>query len=243
MKKLIIFVFLAFIGLRSFSQSLELFYKGEPIRHITDISITANFDSGKMILDSLGVKNTSDVALNVVCIKETIENKEGAVNSFCWGGQCYPPFVDTASKITTIDPQRISYEFSADHDPNGTEGKTKVKFTFYNPDNPKDNTAVFVNYEVSESNSNAKKREPYTLSKAYPNPANNVVCVDFHLNTMSDARIAFYNLLGSKVKEIELTNSFGTVTINTSDFIEGIYFYSLLINHEVLQTQKLIIKH
>jgi len=49
--------------------------------------------------------------------------------------------------------------------------------------------------------------------------------------------------LGSKVDEIELSKSKGTITISTADYTEGIYFYSLVIENEASQTQKLIIRH
>ena len=63
------------------------------------------------------------------------------------------------------------------------------------------------------------------------------------MSNIPNARIAFFNLLGSKVYEIELSKSEGTITISTADFTEGIYFYSLLIENEASQTQKLIIRH
>ena len=243
MKKIILLCISAIMVSWVFSQSLELYYEGEPIDSMTEITLTAHPDSGMMIIDTLDVKNLSDLTLDVICVREIIENIEGTVNTFCWGGQCYPPFVDTSGTATTIDPQTVSYEFSGDHSPNGFTGTTKVKYTFYNMDNPDDNVMVIVNYDASDPNSVQEIDLQFTLSKAYPNPANNFVSVDYDLRDVQNARIAFYNLLGSKVNEIELTESFGTLTINTSDFIEGIYFYSLLINNEASQTQKLIIKH
>jgi len=228
----------------AFSQSLELYYEGEPIDPMAEITLTAHPDSGMMIIDTLDVKNLSEVTLDVICVREIIENVDSTVNTFCWGGLCYPPFVDTSSNATTIEPQAMAYEFSGDHDPNGFTGTTKVKYTFYNTYNPDDNVAVIVNYAAVGSSSVSTHKEQFSLSKAYPNPANNFVSVDYDIKeTQETPHIAFYNLLGSKVKEIKLTESFGTLTINTSDFIEGIYFYSLLINNEATQTQKLIIKH
>ena len=243
MKKILLLIMSVFMVSWLFSQSLELFYEGELMDPLDEITLTAHPDSGMMIIDTLDVKNISSATLDVICVREILETIEGAVNTFCWGGQCYPPFVDTSSTPTTIAPQAVSYEFSGDHSPNGFVGITKVKYTFYNMANPDDNTIIIVNYDASETNSIKDNSAQYSLSKAYPNPANNFVSVDYYQKGNSEARIAIFNLLGSKVKEIELAKSFGTLTINTSDFIEGIYFYSLLINNEASQTQKLIIKH
>jgi len=243
MKKILLLFLSVIMVSWVFAQSLELFYEGEPIIPMSEITISAHPDSGLMVIDTLDVKNLSNTTIDVLCVREVIEEVEGTVNVFCWGSQCYPPNIDTSGAATTIGPQAVSYEFSGEYSPYGIAGTTKVKYTFYLVDNPDDNVTVIVNYDASETNSVATNKKEFTLSKAYPNPANNNVSVNYNLEGMNGAHISFYNLLGSKVKDIMLTESFGTLTINTSDFIEGIYFYSLLINNEATQTQKLIIKH
>lgn len=242
MKKILLLFISVLMVSWAFSQSLELYYEGEALTQNAEITLTAHPDSGMMVLDTLDVKNISGATIEVKCIRTIIDTVPDVINSFCWG-QCYPPFTDTSSVAVTIQSQAFSYEFVGDNDPAGNAGIMKVKYTFYSIKDMDDQVSVFVNYDASESSSVAANSEQFTLSKAYPNPANNIVSVDYHLKGIPEARIAFYNLLGSKVKEIELTDSFGTLTINTSDFIEGIYFYTLLINNESSQTQKLIIKH
>jgi len=226
-----------------FSQSLELYYEGELLDHMDEITFSAQPDSGMLTIDTLDVKNLSNTVIDVMCVKEVIEKIDGTVNIFCWGSQCYPPNVDTSGTATTIEVQAVSYEFSGEYSPYGLTGTTKVKYTFYDVTNPDDNVAVIVNYEASDPNSVNESAELYKLSKAYPNPANNTVSVDYDLRDIPNARIAFFNLLGSKVSEIELSKSVGTLTISTADFTEGIYFYSLLIENEASQTQKLIVRH
>lgn len=243
MKKILLLIVTVFMVSWLFSQSLELYFEGELMDPMAEITLTAHPDSGMMIIDTLDVKNISNATLDIICVREIVENIEGTVNTFCWGGQCYPPFVDTSSTPTTIAPQAISIEFSGDHAPNGFVGVTKVKYTFYDMANPDDNAIIFVNYDASETISIDDNNEHLILSKAYPNPANNIVSVDYQVEKNAGAHVAIFNLLGSKIKEIALTESFGTLTINTSDFVEGIYFYSLLVNNEASQTQKLIIKH
>ena len=226
-----------------FSQSLELYYEGELLDHMDEITFSAQPDSGMLTIDTLDVKNLSNTVIDVMCVKEVIEKIDGTVNIFCWGSQCYPPNVDTSGTATTIEVQAVSYEFSGEYSPYGLTGTTKVKYTFYDVTNPDDNVAVIVNYEASDPNSVNESAELYKLSKAYPNPANNTVSVDYDLRDIPNARIAFFNLLGSKVSEIELSKSVGTLTISTADFTEGIYFYSLLIENEASKTQKLIVRH
>lgn len=226
-----------------FAQSLELFYNGERINPMDEITISDHPDSEMMVINTLDVKNISETTIEILCVREIIENIDGSENTFCWGGLCYPINIDNSSNAATLSPQSLTNEFSGDYDPRGYAGTTKVEYTFYAKDKPDDNVAVIVNYDASDPNTIQESNLQDKLSKAYPNPANNIVSVDYNLSDISNARIAFYNLLGSKVNEIALTEPFGTLTINTTDFVEGIYFYSLLINNEATKTQKLIIKH
>ncbi|MEZ5198264.1 MAG: T9SS type A sorting domain-containing protein [Bacteroidales bacterium] len=137
----------------------------------------------------------------------------------------------------------MTSEFVGDHNPNGETGVTKVEYTFYDMNNTDDKVSFIVNYDATETNDIKDMLMDYSISNAYPNPANTYVSINYDFKGNRNAKIAIYNLLGTAVKEIELTESFGTLKVNTSDLIEGIYFYSLLINNESISTHKLIIKH
>ncbi len=207
MKKLLLLFMSVFLVSWLFAQSLELYYEGVLLDPMDEINLTSHPDSGMMVIDTLDVKNISSGTLDIICVREIVENIEGTVNSFCWGSQCYPPFVDTSSTATTIGSQSLSYEFSGDHAPNGFTGTTIVKYTFYDIENPDDNAIVIVNYDASIPNSIQKSEKQFKLSKAYPNPANNIVSVDYNLKDTKNTSIVFYNLLGSKVNEIELNRT------------------------------------
>ncbi len=82
------------------------------------------------------------------------------------------------------------------------------------------------------------------FSAIYPNPANNLATIDYVLRAgQTGVEFVLYDLLGTKVKEIEITETMGSLKVNTSGLTEGIYFYSLLIDNESILTQKLVIKH
>lgn len=82
------------------------------------------------------------------------------------------------------------------------------------------------------------------FTPAYPNPAGKRASIDYALHgETGNVKFVLLNLLGSKVKEIEITEKTGSVRLNTSGLTEGIYFYSFLINNESYVTRKLIIKH
>jgi len=242
MKKITLLSFIFMVSIWTIAQSLELYFEGELLLPDAELTMTAHPDSGLMVLDTLDVKNISNTSIDVKCVRTIIDTIPGQINSYCWG-LCYAPFVDTSSAHVTIAPNAASYEFSGDHDPAGVEGVTKVKYTFYDMNNPEDKISVFVSYDATAESGRNELFQNIRLSDAYPNPANSFVSVDYDLPGLNNAKIVIFNLLGSIVKEIELTDTLGTLKVNTSNLLDGIYFYSLLINNEATKTQKLIIKH
>jgi hypothetical protein len=242
MKKIILFI-AVFVSISQINaQSFVLYFEGQPLGQNAEITLTSHADSGMMVLDTLDVKNISDVTAEVFCSRTIIENIEGTVNSFCWG-VCYPPFIDTSSVAVTILPLASSFEFVGDHDPNGLVGVVKVKYTFYDSHNASNQATVFVNYDATHTGGIADVLPGYSMTEAYPNPANNIASIDYDFNGHKNCSIVIYNLLGSVVEKMDVSGKAGTAKFNTSLYNEGIYFYSLLINNEVISTHKMIIRH
>jgi hypothetical protein len=242
MKKLIL-IFVAAISISlAYSQSYELYFKGQPLAQNAEITLTAHPDSGMMVLDTLDVKNISTVTSEVICIRTILENVEGTINTFCWG-LCYPPFIDTSTVAVTIKSQDFSYVFAGDHDPNGHLGVVRVKYTFYDSHNPNNQATVLVNYDATNTGNIGKMSPKYFISEAYPNPANNMFSIDYDFTSIKNSAIVIYNLLGTVVEKIDVSGKTETAKVNTSSYNEGFYFYSLVINDEVIRTQKLIIRH
>ena len=242
MKKLILLISVMVSISLAYSQSFELYFEGQPLDPNSEITLSSHPDSGLMVLDTLDVKNISDVTSEVFCVRTIIEDVQGTDNSFCWGS-CYPPNIDTSTITVTILPQQTSYEFVGDHYPNGFMGVVKVKYTFYDSHNSNIQAVVYVNYDATGTGGFSDVPPKNVMSEAYPNPANNLATIDFDCTGLKNSNIVIYNLLGAVVEKIDVSGRMGTAKFNTSMYKEGIYFYSLLINNEVIRTQKLIIRH
>jgi hypothetical protein len=84
----------------------------------------------------------------------------------------------------------------------------------------------------------------FTLSEAYPNPADSETKLDFKLpKDTQKAKIIIRSLLGFVMSEHLIEGLSGTMAIQTSDLTGGLYFYSLMIDGDIRITRKLIIKH
>ena len=81
------------------------------------------------------------------------------------------------------------------------------------------------------------------FSGAYPNPAINVVYVDYSIpEPINNTSIVITNMLGLKVKEVNLGDRSGKARIAVTDLINGIYFYSLVADDQLLLTRKFIVR-
>ncbi len=241
MKKILLSIaFAAFILGAAFSQNLEIYFEDQLLEPDQEITVGGEASSSVIVLDAIDVKNISSSTKAVKCAREDITIVPGASNSFCWG-LCYPPTTDTSAVSVDIDAGGMYTEFSGDYFPDGNEGASTIKYTYYDELNPSDKISVVVVYSTLVG---INDPVDYKLSAAYPNPANSFVKFDYDVSEISDnSKVVIYNLLGSAVKEVRIDNSFGSLKISTSDFKEGIYFYSLVVNNEPTKTQKLIIKH
>ncbi len=76
--------------------------------------------------------------------------------------------------------------------------------------------------------------------KLYPNPANGMVSLVLP-EVSGDIKFVLYNMVGSEVLKQTLVQ--GSNSINCESLQNGVYFYSIIRNNEIVETKKLIIKH
>ena len=83
-----------------------------------------------------------------------------------------------------------------------------------------------------------------TVSNIYPNPADDHADIDYVISSqVGEAKITFYNVLGSEMKEEVLEKDQRKVRISTKEWNNGIYLYQLSSDGKSLVTKKLLIRH
>lgn len=189
------------------------------------------------------VKNISDVTKDVK-VKKIINQGDtltGTVNTFCWY-LCYADTTYLSPYAQTIQSDS-SKQFSGDYNPDTIPGISKIMYIFFDVNNTNDSVAVVVEYNGSPASVSDDLISLVKFSEAYPNPAINTVNVDYTIpESVNEATIAITNMLGSKVKEVTLNNHSGKVQIPVFDLINGIYFYSLMIDHQLILTRKFVVR-
>ncbi|BDD00415.1 T9SS type A sorting domain-containing protein [Persicobacter psychrovividus] len=86
------------------------------------------------------------------------------------------------------------------------------------------------------------KDESLTVGGIYPNPIVNYAWLTYEVITNTDAKIVIHNILGNFVDEIKLSPLDRKVKIDATNYKEGVYFYSLIIEGQSKSTRKIVVQ-
>ena len=242
MKKLLLsFLASVVIFTMAFSQSFELYHDSELFPFGGSFTV-ADVPSASLMLGHMSIKNVSGTAKLVKAKKQEIQVVPGSMNTFCWV-LCWANDVFVSPAGINLEPGVTNNEFSGDYMPLNNAGVTIMRYTFFDDANPNDSTHFYIHFNAGTVGVNDfAGNGSNTFSAAYPNPARNQVSIDYTLAPqVKNANIRIHNLLGSVVKEARLQGFSGKITLDVSDLNEGFYFYSIIVNNEVLETKRLVI--
>lgn len=243
--KRILLIVLAFAGILTV-QSQHLVLKDSNVVLAPGATVTVNADvTAITVSKGLGITNNAADTLWVKVKKVELNVLATTVNSFCWV-QCYSPMTFVSPDALAIPGGGFTntQSFVADYFPNGQEGTTAMAYVFFDQSNPSDSVLVYMNFTTDVSSiEDLMARGLISLSNAYPNPAGNSVSLDYKLPAdVKNGKVVVRNLLGSTVKEVKMTTGSNKLTLNVADLVEGIYFYSYVLDNQVASTKKLVIK-
>ncbi len=135
-----------------------------------------------------------------------------------------------------------STDFILEYIPNNQNGGFVVEYII---ENIQTGTIAFrFEVEYTRSNNSLANERSFEVSEVYPNPVISDANFDFSFPIhYREAKIIIRSLLGSVVLQQSFEGTQGTLTMNLSDTPNGIYFYSIIIEGEIKETKKMIIKH
>jgi hypothetical protein len=245
MKKVLLLTLTILFGaIIAFAQNLSLVHNGSPIEANSVILFEGIANNDEMVIE-LEVTNNSNASIDVMVKK--VENFviPTTVNTFCWAGLCYPPFIFISPNFTTIPAGGTSAvgDFSGHYNPMSIAGLSTISYVFFDNDNHNDSVMVTINYSALTTGINPNAGEKLVISEPYPNPANQLVNFDYELNDADGAQLSVYSLIGSLVKEIKISNESGTLQLSTDQFQEGFYFYVLSTSGKELKAGRFIVSH
>lgn len=80
-----------------------------------------------------------------------------------------------------------------------------------------------------------------TVFKLYPNPNNGKMLLDYTLNANEKGEIQIYDISGKLVSRYELENTKNQLTIDSEKLTNGVYVYHIIVNKNIVKSDKLII--
>lgn len=197
---------------------------------------------------NIAFSNQTEQKAFVFVRKHEIEIAEGSSVAFCWNDFCFSPAVTEVEDPIALEPGEQSGEndFYTEIYPQNTEGTSTVQYEFYSDRD--DFEAVFVTV-IFEIGQNTSTNDPfsagnYNLSSPYPNPASNFTNINYNIPAANGAtELVIRNLVGKMVYKTPLDIASNKLRINTSNFSNGIYIYSLVHNGQTIESRRLMVSN
>ncbi|CAG5072851.1 hypothetical protein DYBT9623_04392 [Dyadobacter sp. CECT 9623] len=156
----------------------------------------------------------------------------------------------------SVMPSGLSYKPLSLQNPKALN-KFYTSFLFSNPNNADSNANLAA--DVVERSGERKSvaleahlkveeqlyvSDRISVSNIYPNPASEYAELDFTIApSVREAKLIFYNVLGSRMSELTLNKNDKKLRVNTKDMPTGLYFYQLSIDGQKVATKKMLVRH
>jgi len=196
------------------------------------------------------LKNVSNDSLEVGFKKKEFNLQFDEYHSFCFAGSCFDSSTHVSPYHSIITPGGIDSSFSGHYrfdDLSHVKNKCLVSYTFYDVKNTKDTAVVYVIYNTMlQTGVDETSKAKVILSNAFPNPLNESLNLNYSLSNVIHSHQTYLiisNSLGECQQKQLLTEQNGSLSINTTNWKTGIYYYSIISGTILLANDKCIILH
>jgi hypothetical protein len=224
MKKVILFIVTTSIAGLLSAQSLSLSNSGLDLSNDT-LYIIGNTDD--LLLEShVTLHNQTDKEVEIHAKKTELIIIENTENSFCWGA-CYPPFIfETSETVKVAANSSDDSSFIGDYSPDGNEGTSVIRYTFFVEGNIADSVSVVVFYQVG-----AAGVFDWTIEanyfKVYPNPTSGRINIEFPGPVNQAVSVSVISITGQTLFQERFQFGQTSASIDLSDKPRGYYFIEL----------------
>lgn len=201
-----------------------------------------NTGDGSTYVDSyVDIVNTGNTTIDVSVQRVSETLTPGHESNFCWGIQCYPPFIGLSPSPEPIAAGATDHSFKGQLNPHGILGLSRVTYCFFDQANQQDSVCFEFFYDITlginENNASANY-----LSSPSPNPTSNMAAFSYRIaNPNGEIKMVITNLLGKKIQEIKLNTPAKNFILNTNNLQQGIYLCSLMNGEQTIRTVKLTV--
>lgn len=240
MKRLFTLIAVCGFGLASFSQ-VEIHENGQPLTSdfmTIDSAISADHTISYFYLVNNG---SSSISIDWDRIRRA--HAAPFYDQVCDELYCYEAtnttvFSNPTSKtIAAGDSMLFQPKVYAD----GTAGCVIYSYLIYSDHGAvvEDSVQIKFRFGGSDCFLDTPEDSPITYS-VYPNPASTHVTIQAKTNGNA-VQVRIYNIMGELVQKTAIVD--GQNVLSVEDLTNGVYFYSIVKNNEVIETKKLIVRH
>ncbi len=245
MKKLLLLTLTVFITGFVFSQgSFELSNEDGPIADHGTVLVLGD-PADDEIVSHIYVTNNSSESKDVMVFRRiNYMASDTSWSQFCWG-VCFPGLTDTCAFSIAIAAGATDEEnFSGHYHPKMAVGSASITYVFYDASDMSDSVAVNVEYKASPTGLNEMLVNQVGISELYPNPASNAAFIDLDIPAgLNNAELVVSNLLGSEVKSYNINGRSGKFKIDTGDLKNGLYFCTIKVQGQFLESKRLVVNN
>lgn len=223
------------------AQDLLLSWEGDTLG--SNVSVWDGPDAEEIVFQAV-VHNNTESWMKIKVRRTQVEMVDSTSSYFCWG-DCFDIDTEESPDSLLVPSGGISVDsaFSGHFMPNMKNGKSTVEYMFYNMDNEDQNVKILVNYWASPNSISDTHINKGKFSELYPNPASTNVSIDYGLDDqLNSAAVRIVDIYGNLVREQDINTAANKLTIDISSLERGVYFYTVLIDDNVYQTQKLFVR-
>lgn len=207
--------------------------------------LVEGLDTDNTITYVVKFSNTGEDNVHVFVRKIEDYVVEGSFITFCWNGTCVDPGTTEVASPIILSPGETSTSgcFYSELTPFGVMGESVVTYEFYDEGNSFETVSVTITYQVDKPTPVYDlDHKAVRLGNASPNPAAGFTQISYELprNAMQ-ASLVVRNLVGNVVHTQHIDPANNRVQLDTSNFPNGIYIYSLTIDNQVIQTKRLVV--
>lgn len=238
MNKLYTLISISFLSAQLFAQDLEIHENGQSVGSTLTIDSLATADHS---IGNYYIVNTTGSAMSITWSRTRIAHMSPYWDQICDDILCF----DAGDVYTYYRPASMSIAagdssiFQPKVYPVGTAGCAIYTYKVYdNLGNTED--SVQIKYRFGGQDCFLEIPETPISYSVYPNPVSSQLNIQATTNG-NTVQISIYNIMGEVVLKESLVD--GSNTISVSNLTNGIYFYSVIKNGEMVETKKLIVRH
>ena len=196
-----------------------------------------------IIDEHLIITNTGSASMSMHVYRNTIDMPGNTVNYYCWGPNCFPPTTSLSTDPVFLGSGKSDSSFVAYLEPNQEEGITLVEFSFFDELGSGDSLKLNLVFKtVPPPISVWELEKQNNLNSIYPNPAKDLAFMRYDVSSDVNANLEIYDLVGKKVKSLNLTNGSNNLLFSVNEFESGIYLCNLVIDGKIIDTEKLVVQ-